>query len=293
MTSQQTQIDPAVLTYNLGGKWHQHYGAAPCPVCQTERRVDQNALTINLREDRLLLHCKKSGCNFRDILIAANIIPGQVEIDALAIEDARRTRQKLESKALARARDIWGQSNSLARTHGEAYLRGRGITCVLPDTLRWLPDVFHGPSGGYCSAMVGNVQPTGGIHRTYLSKSGLRLPKYRKMMLGPCGGGAVRLSKTSGPLVVAEGIETALSLLCGLLSGPATVWAALSTSGMKSLRLPEVAGKLIIATDGETAGRKAGNLLANRATMLGWKVSLLLAPDGLDWNDVLMKRCAP
>ena len=56
---------------------------------------------------------------------------------------------------------------------------------------------------------------------------------------------------------------------------------------MRSLTLPPRPGKLIIATDGEQAGRDAGNVLANRAHSLGWDVNLLPAPDGRDWNDVL------
>lgn len=84
-----------------------------------------------------------------------------------------------------------------------------------------------------------------------------------------------------------EGIETGLSLLSGLISGPRDVWSALSTSGIKSLRLPPDPGWLTIATDGDDAGREAGNTLAFQASALGWKVSLLPAPDGRDWNDVL------
>lgn len=110
--------------------------------------------------------------------------------------------------------------------------------------------------------MIANVEPTGGVHRTFFDKKGLRVAKSAKMMLGPCSGGAVHLSCGSGPLVVAEGIETGLSLL----SGPATVWAALSTSGMKALRLPDKAHKLVIATDGDHPGKQAGNALATRAS---------------------------
>ena len=59
---------------------------------------------------------------------------------------------------------------------------------------------------------------------------------------------------------------------------------------MRSLTLPPHPRKLIVATDGEAAGRDAGNVLANRAHTLGWDVSLLTAPDGQDWNDVLMAK---
>jgi DNA primase len=89
---------------------------------------------------------------------------------------------------------------------------------------------------------------------------------------------------------VAEGIETALSLASGLLHRPATIWAALSTSGMRALRLPSNSGRLTIATDGDGAGRAAGHDLAERAHGLGWQVSLLPAPDGRDWNDILTMK---
>ena len=109
-------------------------------------------------------------------------------------------------------------------------------------------------------------------------------------MLGSAHGGAVRLTEAHGPLVVAEGIETALSLSCGLLDKSASVCAALSTAGVQGLRLPINPSELIIASDGDVAGREAAHALAVRADGLGWKVSLLPAPDGQDWNDVLNEK---
>lgn len=280
-------IDPAILTKDLGGKWHRSYGIAPCPVCQSERRKDQNALTINAKDGKLLLHCKKSGCDFKDILIGAGITPGTVEIDHVAMAAAEQARADQEAKLKARARSLWDYGGAISGTKGEAYLRGRGITCPLPDSLRWLPDTYHGPSGNYCAAMIADVAPTGGVHRTFFGKQGQRLDKSAKMMLGPCAGGAVRLSETAGPLVVCEGIETGLSLMSGLLSGPHTVCAALSTSGIRGLTLPPRPGKLIVASDGDKAGAQAAASLARAASGKGWHVSIMNAPDGQDWNDVL------
>jgi hypothetical protein len=137
--------------------------------------------------------------------------------------------------------------------------------------------------------MIGDVS-TGGVHRTYFEKTGVRISRNAKMMQGPCAGGAVVLSEAQGPLVVCEGIETGLSLLSGLLSYPVTVWAALSTSGIRALDLPQSVGRLTIAADGDAPGKEAANALATRATALGWKVSLLPAPDGKDWNDVLAMK---
>lgn len=37
-------IAPAQFTMNLGGKWYGSYSVAPCPVCQPQKRQDQNAL---------------------------------------------------------------------------------------------------------------------------------------------------------------------------------------------------------------------------------------------------------
>lgn len=112
-------------------------------------------------------------------------------------------------------------------------------------------------------------------------------------MLGAALGGAVRLAEAEGPLVVAEGIETALSLPSGLLRAPATVWAALSAAGIAGLRLPDgILRKLTIAPDGDAAGRDAAHKLAERAAALGWTVCLLPAPEGRDWNDILMLKGA-
>lgn len=285
-------IDPVKLAKDLGGKWHRSYGVAPCPVCQSSRRKDQNALTINAEHGKLLLHCKKSGCDFVDILKAAGIAAGGVEIDRAAIEVSERERAVQAEKLKARARSLWDYGEPISGTKGESYLRARGITCDLPNSLRWLPDTYHGPSGSYCSAMLADVARTGGVHRTYFTKKGQRLDKSAKMMLGPCSGGAVRLSEAKGPLVVCEGIETGLSLLSGLLKGPHSVWAALSTSGIKALNLPQRPADLIIAADGDEAGANAAASLAHTANCRGWKVAIMSAPDGQDWNDVLQSGVA-
>ena len=81
------------------------------------------------------------------------------------------------------------------------------------------------------------------IHRTYLTADGVKAAVDPvKMALGAVAGGSVRLiCGKRGVLAVAEGIESALSIpaLDPRLTG-ASVWAALSASGMRSLRLPMV-----------------------------------------------------
>ena len=278
-------IDPAVLIRSLGGEWRGHSGNAPCPVCQPERRRDQRGLSVGFSGNKLLMYCHKNGCAFGDIVRAADI-NGEFEPDPSSLVRARKIQAAEEAKTRDRARRIWDASMPIEGTKGEHYFRSRKITLALPDRLRWRSDLLH-TSGRSLSAIVADVQPTGGIHRTYFEKNGVRLRDKAKLMLGPCRGGAVRLARGPGPLLIGEGIESTLSSL-QLLNRPRFgAWAALSTSGMKTVLLPSEASELVIAPDGDAPGRDAAFVLANRAHVLGWKVSMMEPVDGLDWNDVL------
>ena len=53
------------------------------------------------------------------------------------------------------------------------------------------------------------------------------------------------------------------------------------------LRLSHPPGRLTIATDGDSPGQTAGKVFADHAASLGWAVTLLSAPEGCDWNDIL------
>ena len=53
-----------------------------------------------------------------------------------------------------------------------------------------------------------------------------------------------------------------------------------------------VVALIVIASDGDAPGREAAHALAERASALGWRVSLLPAPDNRDWNDILQGRAA-
>lgn len=291
--------DAQNLTLDLGGRWLARYGCAPCPVCQPERRRDQTALTLAASSDgRLLLNCKKSACAFADILAAAGVTPGSYSPpDPAAIAQRERAERAEAEKRARQARAVWDESLPIGNSPAETYLRGRGITCAMPSTLRFHPEAWHGPTARRHPALVALIEGADhvAIHRTFIRADGsgkAGLDGGDKLMLGAVAGGAVRLTDAQGPLAVAEGIETALSLASGLLGRPATIMAALSTSGLRGVRLPSTPGRLTIATDGDDAGREAGRDLAARAHGLGWQVSLLPAPDGRDWNDILSGKAA-
>ncbi len=283
-----------IATQMLHGRWRGAYGTAPCPVCQRDARPGQNALSLANGVKGLLLNCKKAGCSFRDIAVAMGIAPGTFATPDPADLARREAHQRAEAaKRAQQARSIWDAADPISGTVAETYLRSRGITCALPDTLRFHPEAWHGPTARRLPALVARVDGSGGfaVHRTFLRPDGSDKADVEKgtgkMMLGACAGGAVRVASAPGRLVVAEGIETALSLSCGLLDNSATIWAALSTSGMRGLVLPGRPGHLTVACDGDAPGRAAATALAARASALGWQVGVLDPGDGLDFNDIL------
>ena len=289
--------DARTFTLDLGGKWLARYGSCACPCCQPDRRRDQNALTVADGTDgRLLLHCKKAGCSFADITRAAGVTPGSYTPPDPAVIAQRKAeeRQQAERKS-QQARRCWDEALPIGNTIAERYLRNRGIRCDLPGSLRYHPEAWHGPTAKRYPAMIAMVEGADGcaIHRTYLAPDGrgkAGLDGGDKLMLGAVAGGAVRLTEAQNTIVVCEGIETGLALASGLLRRPATIYAALSTSGIRGLILPPSPGRITVATDGDDAGRAAGQELAERAHATGWQVSLLPAPQGKDWNDVLLGK---
>ncbi len=96
----------------------------------------------------------------------------------------------------------------------------------------------------------------------------------------------MRLVPAEDELVLAEGIETGLSVLQA--SGK-PVWACLSTSGLKSVLLPPEVKTVTIAADGDDAGLKAAYAAAENWTKAGRTVRVAVPPDpGSDFNDMGM-----
>ncbi|WP_436399414.1 DUF7146 domain-containing protein [Roseobacter sp. S98] len=290
--------DALNLTRALGGRPYGRQGRAACPVCQAGRRCSNPSLSIADGADgTLMLHCFK-GCSFShvsDALRALGALPGDGTYRQSTRSDLAKLREAEEAEALKKAtlaKRCWQEAQPVIGTLAEHYLRKRGIADDLPETLRFHPSCWH-VSAKEFPALVARVEGADrfAIHRTYLlaDGSGKAAVEPSKMMLGSTRGGAVRLSADTAPLVVAEGIETALSLPC-LLHDAGPVWAALSTSGMAALRLPPTPAELIVAVDGEQAGREAGRVLAQRATANGWRVKIADPGDGLDFNDLLKRE---
>jgi putative DNA primase/helicase len=178
-------------------------------------------------------------------------------------------------------------------TRVKTYLISRGLCLPPPLTLRFHPGLRH-PSGGIWRGMVALVtrgvddKPIA-VHRTFLTCDGqAKAPvEPAKMMLGPCGGGVVRLGQPGAVLMVGEGIETCLAATQA--TGHAA-WAALSTSGLRALDLPCDVRDVIVLADGDAAGEAAARDCACRWKREGRRVRIARPPQGMDFNDMLVRR---
>lgn len=284
----------------LRGRPYRSGGLCFCPA-HANTRTPALSLTEG-RDGRLLVHCH-AGCSFSSVMEALRglgLVEGKGSYSAPSsaeLATIREAEKRETEKRAAMALSCWNEAQPIIGTPVEVYLREcRGITAPLPETLRFHPDCWHGPTARRLPVMVALVEGAGlpAIHRTYLTPRGTAKAEVTpsKMLLGSCAGGHVKVASAEGPLVVCEGLETALALASGLLSRPATIWAALSASGMAGLHLPDLPGRLTVGTDGDEAGANADKALAMRAKAKGWQVSLLPAPQGRDWADVLKSKGA-
>lgn len=184
-----------------------------------------------------------------------------------AREESEASRRKREAARAAAEREalasaawkaelaarLWREAGPALGTAAQTYLEARAIVGPVAARalalLRFHPRAYHSghpEMGVFLPAMIGLVMtefgPTGGIHCTYLSPCGRRKTHRRpaKRMWGPQGHvsedgvlrpGGIWLTRpdVDGPVVVAEGIENALSraiLLAGDLSLPVRAAAA-------------------------------------------------------------------
>jgi putative DNA primase/helicase len=195
----------------------------------------------------------------------------------------------------AAALRIWAETFDLRGTIAETYLASREIVAPLPAFLRFHMGLKH-PSGQRWPAMVALVtdgesgKPVA-IHRTFLARDGRgKAPvEPQKMMLGPTRGGAVRLSDAGVTLAIGEGLESCLSAMQA--TGIPT-WAALSTSGLKTLSLPANVRDVILLADGDDAGERAAQQAARRWKDESRRVRIARPPRGMDFNDIARRAAA-
>lgn len=283
-------IARALGGHRTGATW-----MARCPVHEDRRP----SLSISAgKGGKVLVRCH-AGCDQRDLIAALQergLWQATGRASRIAFNHRRRIAEEPDADTLKRsaaALAIWQASHAAEGTPAATYLRSRGLDLPALPALRFHAGLKH-PSGGVWPAMVAIVThgATGSpiaVHRTFLARdrNGKAPVDPPKMMLGPCRGGVVRLCEPGDVLMVGEGIETCLA---AMQASGRPAWAALSTSGLRSLDLPRDVGDVIVLADGDEPGEAAAQECARRWKREGRRVRIARPPQGMDFNDLLKAR---
>jgi hypothetical protein len=246
-----------------------------CPACGYKK-----ALTLSEKAGKLLIYCHSC----QDSKAIWQVLKNQKQ--GLCLAKPAKAAEAIPNNL---AIEMWAVSLPPQGTPVSEYLKARGYRGLCPDDIRYLPLHKHKPSGHQFPIMITAVRNQTGIvqaiHRTYLQPDGLKKAPIEpaKMSLGPLKGASVHLAKAGPILAISEGIETGLSVMqaTGL-----PVWAALSTSGMIGLELPDVVTEIVLLADHDTPGLKTAKMAATKWTGQGYQVKIICPPKpGTDFND--------
>lgn len=280
------------LTLGRDDTWH-----GCCPVCS----YANHTLAMKAQGEQIALSCR--ACSLTASIATAMGLPHDLIVPF-----------KAKPSNAARALQDWKKAAPAAGSIVEAYLRIRGIEISIPASLRFISRKWNWREGKAYPAMVSLVSrvpeadesalrdaDTGlvasGAHYTFLTKQGPDASVSKaeteacKLTLGQLRYGGLWLTpldRIGADLAVAEGIETALSVM--QLTGLPTV-AALSAPGMRAFRWPPQIRTLWIAADNDSVGLDAARALLDRALRAGLDAHIKVPANGKnDFNDML--RCA-
>lgn len=242
----------------------------------------------------------------------------------------RQTSEEAEKErhaSIAWARSIWASCQKADNTLVEDYLLGRGIDLSkikgIPPTIRFHSGLKHQESERVFPAMVSAIQNADrqvvGIHRTFISVekaekypvvdavlqtfNGARITRAGELVTkapvkpakktgGVPWGGAIRFAKPAEKLWVAEGIESALSILAAT-GGKVPVWAAFALGNLVDIRFPKEVKEIVLCVDSDEKDPEKAEAVKQRAARRhaenGLKVSFARPDKGKDFNDMLLE----
>ncbi len=281
----------AEIAHHLHGR---KSGAGWMARCPAHDDRDPSLAIQDTCDGKVLVRCH-AGCDQARVIAALRSL-GLWQGDSHSVRQSLRSAassypDRDDGRRTGAALSIWQSTIAGCGTPVETYLRSRGLTIPPPSTCRFHAGLKH-PSGDIWPAMValvsrGTDDVPVAIHRTFLSRDGTgKAPVERtKLMLGPVRGGAVRLAPAGDVLMVGEGIETCLA---AMQESGYPAWAALSTSGLRSLDLPPTVRDVIVLADGDDPGEAAAQDCGLRWKREGRRVRIARPPRGLDFNDLLV-----
>lgn len=270
------------LTLALRGTWQGSSGMARCPA----HNDTHPSLSISAGRTTLLLHCF-AGCEFTDIVRA---VRQQGALCQPTLPTDRVGRDVVTRDLAPLARKLWSEARDIRGTLAERYLTGRGLTPPWAD-LRYHPraPIGAGALVTFRPTLVAAVRDCSGIvaiHRIVLDPrtagkaTDLESPK---LTLGKPKRGAVRLSKATRTLGLAEGIETAKSA-ARMLGIP--VWAVIGSERFPLVNIPFDVTHLVLLPDRGRAGDRAAKLASEAHVTPNRLIETIPPPDGFDdWNE--------
>ena len=177
-----------------------------------------------------------------------------------------------------------------AGTMVERYLHGRGITArPLPSSIRYRAQA-HGRYGAMVAMATTTTGEVAAVQQVYLTEAGAKAPipvpkRTNKARDDWAEQAAVRLPGNP-PLILCEGVETALSLW---QATGQEVWACLGVANIGKAPVPPKV-EVIVARDGDPPGSPADRQIRGAVTVLqrrGHAVRVAEPPEGTDFNDLL------
>lgn len=190
----------------------------------------------------------------------------------------------------------------------QLYLKRRAIADVeesFMKDLRFERMFFDCESRQWHPAMVAAVRDVSGqlvtLHRTLLTGDGhkadvnvpkrlMRLPDDRTI-----NGCAIRFGEPHEVLALAEGIETALSVV---VATGLPCWACICAHGLEAVEIPDGVREVLIFADKDRSctGERSAQELCRRLQAQGIEAAIEAVPlnipraeKGIDWNDVLVR----
>lgn len=190
----------------------------------------------------------------------------------------------------------------------QLYLKRRAIADVdesFMKDLRFERRFFDCESRQWHPAMLAAVRDVSGqlvtVHRTLLAgdghKADVNVPKH--LMRLPEGrtitGCAIRFGEPHDVLALAEGIETALSVV---VATGLPCWACICAHGLEVVEIPDGVREVLIFADKDRSctGERSAQELCRRLQAQGIEAAIEAVPlnipraeKGIDWNDVLVR----
>lgn len=217
-------------------------------------------------------------------------------------------------KKIAYAREVYRKTISIYGTPAEKYLQNRGLEGQLPNDFRYTPNAIHPdtkkPTHTLIAPIKNNKNEITGVVRIFLNKDGTKLNKtligqdnqpfkaVQKANLGVMKNAAVTIQSNpiSNTLLVAEGVETALSI--AKAKPNENVLASLSVSQLKQIPVSSKIKNIVICADNDGSNpnsRKALISAVDHHLKSGKKVFISM-PHGhekSDFNDLLKQGGIP